>query len=62
MKLNATPLCFIITYMTGKKGKKGKSIFSDNTSKFCNISLREKEKKPRFLSSVFSTVFMDVLC
>lgn len=43
MNLNGTTLCFIITYMTGKnEDKKGKSIFSDNTSQF--FFLREKKK------------------
>lgn len=61
MKLNGTPLCFIVTYMTGKnEGKKGKSIFSDNISQFCDISFRE-EKKTQLVFSA-AALFMYVLC
>lgn len=47
--------------MTGKnEGKKGKSIFSDNISQFCDISFRE-EKKTQLVFSA-AALFMYVLC
>lgn len=47
--------------MTGKnEGKKRNGIFSDNTSQFCDTSLREKKKNQLVFSA--AALFMYVLC
>lgn len=38
------------TWQEEMKAKKEKGIFSDNTSQFCDIGLREKKKTTSFLS------------
>lgn len=55
MKLNGTPLCFIITYTAGgNEGKKGKGVFSQITLVNFVISVSRGKKKPiLFLSCCF---------